>query len=124
MRQIWTRIEDFDTTDEVIKWHLQHGWVYLGRDEAERPVALLYLTIICGHGVVLHYSDLGIKVSIHFYREALRQALAFLRRDAGVIYATIPKKLVRIQKLVRHLGFVAIDRFGEYIFFRDTLSGE
>jgi hypothetical protein len=91
--------------NDVIRWHLVHGWVWDVVADGRR-IGVLYATIMCGDGVVLHFFTVpGIRIPAAVIREAFRKALR-ITAPLGVVFATIPKRRRSLIKLCIRLGFV------------------
>jgi hypothetical protein len=91
-------------TDEVILWHIQHGWVWNVREESGRLVGVFFVTFISGDGVVVHFTSIpNIVISAGTVISAFSKALRIVD-PLGVVFATVPRtkeKLISVLKFLR-----------------------
>ena len=97
--------------NEVISWHLEHGWVWDAVEfPSRRRCAVLYCTLLCGDGCIIHFETVpGIRVSHLFLLSGMRRAMRMIAPVCGVIYATIPEEKRKLIRVAEHLGFRRTD---------------
>lgn len=89
----------------VTLWHAQHGWIW---DVCHRgvPLGVFYCTLLCGEGVVIHFSTLpDVIIPAGVILAAFRKALK-ITSPLGVVFATIPEEQAKLIRVVKRLGFV------------------
>lgn len=99
--------------DEVIAWHVSHGWVW---DVVEVPtgrrLGVLYCTLLCGDGGVVHFSTVpGIKIPWQTTHAAMRKAMRMIVPVCNVLLATIPADNRALVRCARRLGFLPMTRY-------------
>lgn len=106
--------------NEVISWHLQHGWVWDVTDlQTGDRVAVFYCTLLCGDGLILHFATVdGVRLSAGFILSTFRKGIRMVQECCSVLYATVPAGS-RLHKVICRLGFV-VCRGGS--FFRDGVK--
>ena len=92
--------------DEVIGWHILHGYVWNVKTPAGECLGVLYATLLSGDGTVIHFSTIpGKSISPVLQLAAYRKALRIVQ-PLGVVFATIPAKKEKLVSVVKRLGFV------------------
>lgn len=92
--------------DDVIAWHVVHGFVWDLRDPSGRLFGVFFATLLNGDGTVIHFSivpgeDVSPALQLAAYRKGVR-----IVRPLGVVFATIPEEKSKLLRIARHLGFV------------------
>ena len=91
--------------DEVILWHVAHGFVWNLRDSGGRLFGVFFATLLNGDGTVIHFSIVpGEDVSPALQLAAYRKGVMIVR-PLGVVFATIPEEKSKLLRIARHLGF-------------------
>lgn len=91
-------------SDDVINWHVAHGWVWNVRT-AEMVLGVFFATLLSGDGVILHFTprpDIIIPptVTIAAFKKGVRIAAPL-----GVVFATIPRSKSKLISVAKRLGF-------------------
>ncbi len=98
--------------DEVIAWHVMHGWVYDVYHDAE-ALGVFYCTVLCGSGAVCHFTPrTGARITPAIFLAACRKCLAVVAPACYVLYATIPETKVKLIRVAVRLGFGVIEDGG------------
>lgn len=95
----------------VIRWHVLHGWCYKVWEcdwHSGRPIAVFYITLMCGDGGFVHFDALVEDCPAFVIRRAIRAGLALAARELPVVFAHIPKRKERLIRYLLHIGFVHI----------------
>ena len=97
--------------NEVVLWHLRHGWVW---DVYELPslrrCGVFYCTLLCGDGCVVHFDTVpGMKLSWVFIHSAMKRSIRMIAPLCNVVYATIPEEKEMLIRVCFHLGFRKTD---------------
>ena len=96
----------------VTFWHLEHGWIWNIIDRrSNSPLGVLYATLICGDGAVLHFETAAEKVPFAYTLSAMRRAVALLAKHCPLMLATIPQHKVKLIRCVQRIGFRAVTVF-------------
>jgi hypothetical protein len=98
----------------VIRWHVEHGWVYDIMAGHHRPIGVIYCSVICGHGCVAHFDTLAHSADFATIRQAFRAGVDLLRRDLPLVLTTVPEEKRSLIRLLQRFGFRKISRAGEY----------
>ena len=99
--------------NDVVRWHLAHGYVWDVVEETGRRLGVFYCTRMCGDGNFIHfYSVPGIEISASTVLYTFRKAIRMMSRE-GVIYATVPVKKKGLYRVLIRLGFIEW-RYGRY----------
>lgn len=90
--------------DEVINWHVAHGWVWNVRT-GEKCVGVFFATLLSGDGVIIHFTpkpDLTIPpaLTLAAFRKGVKIA-----SPLGVVFATVPRSKTKLVSVVKRLGF-------------------
>ena len=98
--------------DEVIAWHVIHGWVWDVYDRRS-PVGVFYCTVICGSGAICHFSTrAGIKIPASVILAAFRKGVRMVAPKCPVLYATIPEEKTKLIRVAVRLGFGVVEDGG------------
>lgn len=90
--------------DKVICWHAAHGWIWNVLIDGV-PAGVFYCTLLCGDGVVVHFSTLpGRAIPAQAIRKAFEKGIR-ITAPLGAVFATIPAEKKSLIKLVKHMGF-------------------
>ena len=103
--------------NEVILWHIAHGFVWNVREVSGRYIGVFYATLLCGDGVIVHFSSVpGIPISAASVFSAFKKGVRIVA-PLGVVFATIPESKRKLISAACRLGFVrtsaAFHRFGD-----------
>lgn len=93
--------------DDVILWHLGHGFVW---DVVEVPtgrrLAVFFCTLLCGDGAIIHFTMApGMQVTGSTILYSIRKAVRMMK-EYGVVYATVPEKKRGLINVLKRIGFV------------------
>lgn len=92
-------------TDQVILWHLAHGYVWNVREVSGRYIGVVFATCLCGDGTVIHCETVpGITISSATVLAALRKAVR-ITAPLGVLYATVPIQKSKLIAVLKRIGF-------------------
>ena len=99
--------------NEVISWHLAHGWVWNIIDRKSlRPIGVFYATLLCGDGVVLHFDTLpDVEIPFALTLSAMKRGIRLVEPHADLILATIPEVKHKLIQCAQKLGFRRISNF-------------
>lgn len=111
--------------DEVVAWHVAHGWVWdvveitpTNTDEhgRTRRIGVFFCTLLCGDGAVCHFTTVPeIEIPWHVTLAAFRKAIRMVSPAVNVVFATIPADNIPLLRCACRLGF----RISCGSFFRD-----
>lgn len=90
--------------DEVITWHIAHGWVW---NVTENGVyyGVFFATLLCGDGVIIHFTPKpDVQVPVKILLAAFKKGVRIVA-PLGVVFATIPRSKKKLIKVAKHLGF-------------------
>lgn len=90
--------------DDVIAWHISHGWVWNVSCDG-KYIAVFFATLINGDGCIVHFTtrkDVEIPPAalLKAFRKGVKM-VAFL----PVVYATIPEEKSKLISIAKRLGF-------------------
>lgn len=93
--------------DDVIAWHVSHGWVWdVVEVKSGRRVGVFFCTLLCGDGVIVHFSTVpGIKVPWQITLAAMRKGVKMVAPVVNVVFATIPADNLPLLRCAFRLGF-------------------
>ncbi len=100
--------------DEIVAWHVAHGWVWDVVETASgRRIGVFFCTLLCGDGAICHFSTVpGITFPWHVTLAAFRKAIRMVSPPAvNVLFATIPADNRPLIRCVELLGFRAVSRY-------------
>lgn len=98
------RIEQLCIDNDVTRWHVAHGWVWNVVDAGGSPLGVLYATLLCGSGAVLHFDTICV-IRPGVILAAMRKGVRMVVSSCDVVYATIPAKKHKLISVVERLGF-------------------
>ena len=103
--------------DDVIAWHVSHGWVWdVVEVKSGRRVGVFFCTLLCGDGVIVHFSTVpGIEIPWQTTLAAMRKGVKMVSPVVNVVFATIPADNLPLIRCACRLGF----RISCGSFFRD-----
>jgi hypothetical protein len=97
--------------DEVIAWHVVHGWVW--NVCAGRPIGVFYCTVLCGSGAICHFSTVeGVAIPASVILAAFRKGVRMVAPACPVLYATIPETRAKLIRVALRLGFGVVEDGG------------
>lgn len=95
--------------DDVIAWHIQHGYVWNVKSEDGKFLGVFYATLLNGDGTVIHFSTVpGVRISAAQQLAAYKKGVRILQ-PMGVVFATIPAEKQKLIRITKHLGFSETD---------------
>ena len=103
--------------DDVIAWHVSHGWVWdVVEVKSGRRVGVFFCTLLCGDGVIVHFSTVpDIEIPWATTLAAMRKGVRMVAPAVNVVFATIPADNIPLLRCACRLGF----RLSCGSFFRD-----
>ena len=91
--------------DEVIAWHVVHGWVWDVYDRRS-PIGVFYCTVLCGSGAICHFSTIpGVGIPASVILAAFRKGVRMVAPYCPVLYASIPEAREKLIRVAVRLGF-------------------
>ena len=98
--------------DDVVAWHVVHGWVWDVYD-GNSPIGVFYLTLLCGSGAICHFSSrTSVTIPAAVTLAAFRKGVRMVAPACPVLYATIPADKPKLIRVAVRLGFGLIERGG------------
>ena len=98
--------------DEVIAWHVVHGWAWDVYDRRS-PIGVFYCTVLCGSGAICHFSTIpGVGIPASVILAAFRKGVRMVAPSCPVLYATIPEAKAKLIRVAVRLGFGVIANGG------------
>lgn len=98
--------------DEVIAWHVVHGWVWNVYDRRS-PIGVFYCTVLCGSGAICHFSTIpGVGIPAPVTLAAFKKGVRMVAPVCPVLYATIPETKAKLIRVVVRLGFRPVPEGG------------
>ena len=93
--------------DDVIAWHVSHGWVWdVVEVKSGRRVGVFFCTLLCGDGVIVHFSTVpGIEIPWQTTLAAMRKGVKMVSPVVNVVFATIPADNLPLLRCACRLGF-------------------
>lgn len=92
-------------SNEVIFWHVAHGWVWNVRESSGRYIGVFFATLLCGDGVIIHFDSIpNLKISPATVASAIKKGIR-IAAPLGVVYATIRKDNPKLISIITRLGF-------------------
>lgn len=98
----------------VIRYHVEHGYVWEVMLQGQ-AVAVIHASIICGHGVVVHFDVVPGEYSPGDIRRAMRTGVGYLHRSFPLVLATVPTDRRSLIRTLQRFGFQKISRAGNYV---------
>ena len=115
--------------NDVVTWHLAHGFVWDVVEESGRRIGVFYCTRMCGDGNFIHFFSVdGIKISpatvLYTFRKAIR-----MMSNVGVVLAAVSENKKGLLRVLSRLGMKEIPggdyfRDGEKILLLKYFEGE
>ena len=99
--------------DDVIAWHVAHGWVWdVVEVSTGKRLGVFFCTLLCGDGVIVHFSSVpGVMIPWYVTLSAFRKAILMVAPAVNVVFATIPACRNALVRCVRKLGFRPVARY-------------
>lgn len=90
--------------DEIITWHIAHGWVWnVSADGVYYGV--IFCTLLCGDGVIIHFTPKpGVTIPFSVSLAAFKKVVK-ITTPLGVVFATIPRSKSKLIQILKRLGF-------------------
>lgn len=92
--------------NDVIAWHVQHGWVFNAVAADGRGIGVVYVTLLGGDGCVVHFEILP-GVTLPEIRSGFGKAFCLLA-PVGRLLATVKPERKSLIKLLERFGFERI----------------
>ena len=95
--------------NEVILWHVAHGWVWNVRESSGRYIGVFFATLLCGDGVIIHFDSIpNLMISPATVASAIKKGIR-IAAPLGVVFATVRQDNKKLISIISRLGFRTTD---------------